>query len=45
MLGESSSHSTSLLGAQVQWQILLFLVEFSQVVSLSLADNSQHSGN
>ena len=45
VLGECSSHSSSLLGPQVQWSVLLGPVELPKVLTLGLADYSEDTGN
>ena len=45
MFGESTSHGTGLLWPEVKGFKFLCLVELAQVLTLSLADNSQNSGN
>lgn len=45
MLGESTSHGSGLLWPKVKGFKLLCLVEFAQVLTLGLANNSQNSGN
>lgn len=44
MFGEGTSHGTGLLGPEVKGFKFLCLVELAQVLTLSLADNSQNSG-
>lgn len=45
MFGEGTSHGTGLLWPEVKGFEFLCLVELAQVLTLSLADNSQNSGN
>lgn len=45
MLGEGSSHSAGLLWPEVKRFKLLCFVELAQVLTLGLADYSQHSSN
>lgn len=45
MLGEGTSYRTGLLWPEIKRFILLCFVELAQVLTLSLANNSQHSSN
>lgn len=45
MFGEGTSHGTGLLWPEVKRFKLLCFVELAQVLTLSLAYNSQNSGN
>ena len=45
MFGEGTSHGTGLLWPEVKGFKFLCLVELAQVLTLSLANNSQYSGN
>ena len=45
MPGEGASHGTGLLGPQIKRFELLGFVELAQVLTLRMADNSQHSSN
>ncbi len=44
-LGQGSSHGASLLGPKIQRLKLPLAVVFSQIVTLVLANHSQHSSN
>ena len=45
MLGQGTSYSTGLLWSEVKRFKLLGFVELAQVLTLGLANNSQHSSN
>ena len=45
MLGEGTSHGSSLLWPKIKGFKFLCFVELAQVLSLGLANNSQNSGN
>lgn len=45
LLGQSSANGTSLLGSEVEREILLALVENSELVALRCVDDGQYSGN
>ena len=45
MLGKGTSHGTGLLGPQIKRFELLAFVELAKVLTLRMADDSQHSSN
>ena len=45
VLCEGTPQGTGLLGPQVQWLVLLAAVELSEVFTLRVADDGQHTGN
>lgn len=45
MLVEAAAHGPSLLGPQVEGLVFLTLVEFSEVLLLSLVDDGEHTGD
>jgi hypothetical protein len=44
-LGQAATNSTSFLGTEINWNVLLSLVKETELVTLSLRNDSQDSGN
>ena len=43
-LCERSSHASCLLGSKVKWLVFLLAIQFSQVFTLVVSDDCQHTG-